>query len=186
MKLYIKNMVCGRCEMAVTAELEKMGLSIISIQLGEAEIATDLDASQKQTLSENLNSIGFELLDDKENKTIERIKNRIIDLVYYKTEQLKSNLSSYLASDLGQDYSMLSKLFSEKEGSTIAHYFIAQKIERAKELLLYNEMTLSEIAIQLNYSNVAHLSNQFKKTTGYSPTQFKQLKENTRKQIDGL
>jgi AraC-like DNA-binding protein len=186
MKLYIKNMVCGRCEMAVTAELEKMGLSIISIQLGEAEIATDLDESQKQTLSENLNSIGFELLDDKENKTIERIKNRIIDLVYYETEQLKSNLSSYLAADLGQDYSMLSKLFSEKEGSTIAHYFIAQKIERAKELLLYNEMTLSEIAIQLNYSNVAHLSNQFKKTTGYSPTQFKQLKENTRKQIDGL
>jgi AraC-like DNA-binding protein len=186
MKLYIKNMVCGRCEMVVTSELEKMGLSILSIQLGEVEIATDLDNSQKQMLSKNLISIGFELLDDKENKTVERIKNRVIDLVYYKTEQLKINLSSYLAEDLGQDYSMLSKLFSEKEGATIAHYFIAQKIERAKALLLYNEMTLSEIAIQLSYSSVAHLSSQFKKITGYTPTQFKQLKDNTRKQIDGL
>jgi AraC-like DNA-binding protein len=179
-------MVCGRCEMAVKSELKKMGFSIISIQLGEVEITTDLDESQSQMLSKNLNLLGFELLDDKGNKTVERIKNRIIDLVYYKTEQPKSNLSSYLADDLKQDYSTLSKLFSENEGATIAHYFIVQKIERVKELLLYNEMNLSEIAIQLNYSNVAHLSNQFKKTTGYTPTQFKQLKDNTRKQIDGL
>jgi AraC-like DNA-binding protein len=131
-----------------------------------------------------LNSIGFELLDDKENKTVERIKNRIIDLVYYKTEQLKINLSSYLADDLGQDYSMLSKLFSEKKERQLP-IILLLKIERAKALLLYNEMTLSEIAIQLNYSSVAHLSSQFKKITGYL-LQFKQLKDNTRKQIDGL
>ncbi|CAM2805633.1 transcriptional regulator, AraC family [Flavobacterium frigoris] len=179
-------MVCGRCEMAVSAELEKMELSIIAMQLGEVEIATDLDESQMQLLSKNLSLLGFELLDDKENKTVERIKNLIIDLVHYKKEQLKSNLSNYLATDLRQDYSILSKLFSEKEGATIEHYFIAQKIERAKELLIYNEMTLSEIAFQLNYSNVAHLSNQFKKTTGFTPTHFKQLKDKMRKQIDGL
>jgi AraC-like DNA-binding protein len=179
-------MVCGRCEVAVEAELEKMGLSIISIQLGEVEITADMDESQMQLLSKNMNLLGFELLDDKENKTVERIKNLIIDLVHYKTEQLKVNLSNYLSDDLEQDYSTLSKLFSEKEGATIAHYFIAQKIERAKELLIYNEMTLSEIAIQLNYSNIAHLSNQFKKTTGFTPTQFKQLKEVRRKQIDYL
>jgi AraC-like DNA-binding protein len=179
-------MVCGRCEMAVSAELEKMGLSIISMQLGEVEITSDLDESQMQLLSKNLSLLGFELLDDKENKTVERIKNLIIDLVHYKTGQLKVNLSSYLSDDLEQDYSTLSKLFSEKEGGTIAHYFIAQKIERAKELLIYNEMTLSEIAIQLNYSNIAHLSNQFKKTSGFTPTQFKQLKEVRRKQIDDL
>jgi AraC-like DNA-binding protein len=186
MKLYIKNMVCGRCEMAVETELKKMELSIISIQLGEVEIASDLDESQTILLSKNLDVLGFELLSDKGNRTIERIKNLIVDLVHYKKEPLKSNLSSYLSDDLRQDYSMLSKLFSEKEGITIEHYFIAQKIERAKELLIYNEMTLSEIAVQLNYSNVAHLSNQFKKTTGLSPTRFKQLKDNTRKQIDGL
>ena len=179
-------MVCGRCEMAVSAELEKMGISILAIQLGEVEIATDLDESQMQLLSKNLSLLGFELLDDKENKTVERIKNLIIDLVYYKKEQLKSNLSNYLAADLRQDYSTLSKLFSEKEGATIEHYFIAQKIERAKELLIYNEMTLSEIAFQLNYSNVAHLSNQFKKTTGFTPTHFKQLKDKKRTQIDEL
>ncbi|WP_083380348.1 helix-turn-helix domain-containing protein [Flavobacterium frigoris] len=172
--------------MAVSAELEKMELSIIAMQLGEVEIATDLDESQMQLLSKNLSLLGFELLDDKENKTVERIKNLIIDLVHYKKEQLKSNLSNYLATDLRQDYSILSKLFSEKEGATIEHYFIAQKIERAKELLIYNEMTLSEIAFQLNYSNVAHLSNQFKKTTGFTPTHFKQLKDKMRKQIDGL
>jgi len=179
-------MVCGRCEMVVRAELEKMGLSIIAMQLGEVEIATDLNESQMQLLSQYLNELGFELLDNKENKTVERIKNLIIGLVHYKKEQLKSNLSSYLSDNLLQDYSMLSKLFSEKEGATIEHYFIAQKIELAKELLLYNEMTLSEIAIQLNYSNVAHLSNQFKKITGFTPTQFKFLKDNRRKQIDDL
>ena len=186
MRLYIKNMVCGRCEMAVKAELERIGLPAISVKLGEVELVRDLEDGELQILTKNLNALGFELLDDKVSKTIERIKNRIIDLVHYQNEKLKTNLSKYLADDLRQDYSTLSKLFSETEGTTIEHYFIAQKIERAKELLVYNELTLSEIAIQLNYSNVAHLSNQFKKTTGFTPTHFKQLKDKKRKQIDDL
>jgi AraC-like DNA-binding protein len=186
MKLYIKNMVCGRCERAVRSELEKLAIPVLSIQLGEVELAGNLEESQKQTLAKNLNALGFELLDDKISKTIERIKNLIIDLVHYQNEKLKTNLSTYLSEDLKQDYSALSNLFSETEGTTIEQYFIAQKIERAKELLLYNELTLSEIAIQLNYSNVAHLSNQFKKVTGFTPSHFKKLKEAKRKQIDSL
>lgn len=179
-------MVCSRCEMAVKTIFEEMKISIQSMQLGEVEIATDLEENQKQLLAKNLNLLGFELLDDKVSKTIERIKNLIVDLVHYQNEKLKINLSTYIVEDLKQDYSALSNLFSETEGITIEHYFIDQKIERVKELLIYNELSLSEIAFQLNYSSVAHLSNQFKKTTGITPTQFKQLKEKKRRQIDDL
>ncbi|WP_278034844.1 helix-turn-helix domain-containing protein [Flavobacterium nitratireducens] len=186
MKIYIKNMVCSRCEMAVRTLFDEMKISVLSIKLGEVELSKTLENLEKKQLSEKLKSLGFELLDDKISKTIERIKNRIIDLVHHQNEQLKINLSSYLSEDLNQDYSALSNLFSETEGITIEHYFIAQKIERVKELLIYNELSLSEIAFQLNYSSVAHLSNQFKKTTGITPTQFKQLKEKKRKQIDDL
>lgn len=186
MKLYIKNMVCGRCEMAVTSALGKMQIPILSIQLGAVELSRPLAENEKQILAKALNALGFELLDDKISMTIERIKNLIIDLVHYQNEKLKINLSTYLAEDLKQDYSALSNLFSETEGTTIEHYSIAQKIERTKELLIYNELTLSEIAIQLNYSNVAHLSNQFKKVTGFTPTHFKKLKDKKRKQIDNL
>jgi len=186
MKVYIKNMVCSRCEMVVSTVFEKMEIPILSMQLGEVEVSKNLEETEKQLLSENLKSLGFELLDDKISKTIERIKNLIIDVVHYQNEKLKINLSSYIVEDLKQDYSALSNLFSETEGITIEHYFIAQKIERVKELLIYNELSLSEIAFQLNYSSVAHLSNQFKKTTGITPTQFKQLKDKKRKQIDEL
>ncbi len=179
-------MVCPRCETAVRLELEKLGIPIIAMQLGEVEIATDLDESQIQLLSKNLNLIGFEILYDKDDKTVERIKNLIVGLVHHKKEPLKINLSNYLAADLRQDYSILSKLFSEKEGLTIEHYFIAQKIERAKELILYNEMTLSEIAFQLNYSDVAHLCNQFKKNTGFTPSQYIKLKDKKRQEINDL
>lgn len=179
-------MVCSRCEMAVRTVFEKMKIPILSMQLGEVGISENLDENQKQLLSENLKALGFELLDDKISKTIERIKNLIIDVVHYQNEKLKINLSSYIVEDLKQDYSALSNLFSETEGITIEHYFIAQKIEKVKELLIYNELSLSEIAFQLNYSSVAHLSNQFKKTTGITPTQFKQLKDKKRKQIDEL
>lgn len=186
MKIYIKNMVCARCEMAVRTLFDEMKISVLSIKLGEVELSKTLENLEKKQLSEKLKALGFELLDDKISKTIERIKNRIIDLVHHQNEQPKINLSSYLSDDLNQDYSALSNLFSETEGITIEHYFIAQKIERVKELLIYNELSLSEIAFQLNYSSVAHLSNQFKKTTGITPTQFKQLKEKKRKQIDDL
>lgn len=186
MKLYIKNMVCGRCEIAVKLELEKMGLPVIFIKLGEVELSRKLNEDEKQQFSSILKGLGFELLEDEISKTIEQIKNLIVDLVHYRNEKIKINLSTYLSENLRQDYSTLSKLFSEMEGITIEHYFIAQKIEKAKELLVYDELSLSEIAIQLNYSNVAHLSNQFKKVTGFTPTHFKKLGENTRKQIDSL
>lgn len=179
-------MVCSRCEMVVRTVFEKMEIPILSMQLGEVEISENLDEKQKQLLSENLKVLGFELLDDKISKTIERIKNLIVDLVHHQNEKLKINLSSYIVDDLKQDYSTLSNLFSETEGITIEHYFIAQKIERVKELLIYNELSLSEISFQLNYSSVPHLSNQFKKTTGITPTQFKQLKNKKRTQIDKL
>jgi AraC-like DNA-binding protein len=179
-------MVCSRCEMAVTSALGKMQIPVLSIQLGEVELSRPIQENEKQILVKNLNALGFELLDDKISKTIERIKNLIIDLVHYQNEKLKINLSTYLAEDLMQDYSTLSNLFSETEGTTIEHFFIAQKIEKAKELLMYNELTLSEIAIQLNYSDVSHLSKQFKKVTGFTPTHFKKLREVKRKQIDNL
>lgn len=186
MKLNIKNMVCSRCVTAVEVELEKLGLHAVSVTLGEVELKTKCTKTQKQILRGSLHSLGFDLIDDKKNITVERIKTILIDLVFNKNNVLKINLSDHLANDLAQDYSVLSNLFSETEGITIEHYFIAQKIERVKELLTYDELTLSEIAIQLQYSNVAHLSNQFKKTTGLTPTHFKQLKVKTRKQIDDL
>lgn len=186
MKLYIKNMVCNRCKMVVKSELEKIGLQPVSVELGEVELLQDLAANEKQAVEKSLGLLGFELLDDKISRTIERIKNLIVDLVHHQNEALKTNLSDYLVEQLMQDYSTLSNLFSEVEGTTIERYFIAQKIEKVKELLTYNELTLTEIAMQLNYSNVAHLSNQFKKTTGFTPTYFKQLKDKKRKQIDDL
>lgn len=179
-------MVCGRCEVAVKSELEKMELPVVSIKLGEIELSRELSKDETEKLANNLKSLGFELLEDEMSKTIEQIKNLVIDLVHYRNEKIKVNLSTYLSEDLRQDYSALSKLFSESEGITIEHYFIAQKIEKAKELLVYGELTLGEIAFQLNYSNVAHLSNQFKKVTGLTPTHFKKMGENTRKQIDSL
>lgn len=179
-------MVCARCEMAVQTLLDEIKIPVLSIKLGEVELSKNLEDTEKKQLSDKLKTLGFELLDDKISKIIERIKNLIVDLVHHQNEQPKVNLSAYLADDLKQDYSSLSNLFSETEGITIEHYFIAQKIEKVKELLIYNELSLSEIAFQLNYSSVAHLSNQFKKTTGITPTQFKQLKDKKRKQIDEL
>jgi AraC-like DNA-binding protein len=186
MKLYIKNMVCNRCIMVVKSELEKIGLHPISVALGEVELLQDLKEKEKQTVAKTLSQLGFELLDDKISRTIERIKNLIVDLVHHQNQELKTNLSDYLVDQLMQDYSTLSNLFSEVEGTTIERYFIAQKIEKVKELLTYNELTLTEIAMQLNYSNVAHLSNQFKKVTGFTPTYFKQLKEKKRFSIDEI
>ncbi|TRX04258.1 helix-turn-helix domain-containing protein [Flavobacterium gawalongense] len=186
MRLFIKNMVCNRCIMVVKFELEKLGLTPISVELGEIELLEDFKENQKQDLEIKLQSLGFELLEDKTTITIERIKCLIVDLVHHQNNELKTNLSSYLSEQLGQDYNILSNLFSEVQGTTIEHYFIAQKIEKVKELLMYKELTVSEIAIKLNYSDVAHLSNQFKKITGFTPTHFKQLKENNRLQIDNL
>jgi len=172
--------------MVVKSEFEKLGLQTISVELGEVELQNEITESQKEVLLQNLHSLGFDLLDDKKSKTIEKIKTLIIDLVHHKNNELKTNLSDYLAENLNQDYNTLSNLFSEVENTTIEKYFISQKIEKVKELLIYNELSLSEIADMLNYSNVAHLSNQFKKITGFTPTSFKQLKDKNRIQIENL
>ncbi|MBK9270957.1 MAG: helix-turn-helix transcriptional regulator [Saprospiraceae bacterium] len=186
MKLYIKNMVCDRCKMVVKSKLLKSGLHPLSVELGEVEIQESNIDDKKSELLHNLQSVGFDLIDNKKSKVIEKIKHLIIDLVHKKNNQININLSDYLAQQLNQDYSTLSNLFSEVEGITIEKYFIHQKLERVKELILYDEMTLNEIAHLLNYSSVAHLSNQFKKVTGFSPSYFKQLKVKKRRQIDHL
>lgn len=179
-------MVCGRCKMVVKSELDKLGLQTISVELGEIELQDAITDNQKEVLLKNLQDLGFDFIDDKKSKTIEKIKNLIVDLVHHKNNELKINLSDYLVKNINQDYSTLSNLFSEIENNTIEKYFISQKIERVKELLNYNELSLSEIADMLNYSNVAHLSNQFKKITGFTPTYFKQLKDKKRIEIENL
>jgi len=186
MKLYIKNMVCSRCKMVVKSELEKLGLHPIAVELGEVEILEGFIDSQKGILLSNLQLLGFDIIDDKKSKTIDKIKTLIIDLVQNKNNAIKTNLSDFLKSHIHQDYNTLSNLFSEVENTTIEKYFIKLKIEKVKELLMYEELTLNEIAYQLNYSSVGYLSNQFKKVTGFSPTYFKQLRDKKRKQIEDL
>lgn len=179
-------MVCGRCKMVVKTEFEKLGLQTVSVELGEVELQNTITENQKKELLNHLHTLGFDLIDDKKSKIIEKIKTLIIDLVHHNNSELKTNLSDYLAENLNQDYNSLSNLFSEVENTTIEKYFISQKIEKVKELIIYNELSLSEIADILNYSNVAHLSNQFKKVTGFTPTYFKQLKDRKRIQIENL
>ncbi len=186
MKLFIKNMVCNRCKIVVKSELEKIGLHTICIELGEIEIQeTNID-SIKDVLLQNLHLIGFDILDDRRSKTIEKIKILIVELVHHSEEVLTINLSDYISEQLNQNYHYLSNLFAEMHGTTIEHYYITQKIERAKELLIYDELSLSEIAFRLDYKSVAHLSKQFKKVTGLTATYFKQLKIKNRKPIEDL
>lgn len=178
-------MVCSRCKMVVKSELEKLGLQLLAVDLGEVEV-TPISERQKSEIAEHLKGFGFELIDDKKSRLIDKIKTLIIELVHQQNAQLNTNLSDYLSKQLTQDYSSLSNLFSEVEDTTIEKYFINQKIEKMKELLLYDELTLNEIAFQMNYSSVAYLSNQFKKVTGFSPSHYKQLKDKKRKQIEDL
>lgn len=173
MHLYIKNMVCNRCILAVEALLKKLGISYNTVRLGEVELEQKPDAETAQLLKKQLEGLGFELLDDGRNKLIEKIKTLIIEQVHYGTEDQRLNFSSLLSSSLHKDYSYLSNLFSEVEGITIEKYVINQKIEKVKELLVYDELSLGEIAYRLGYSSVAHLSNQFKKVTGLTPSHFK-------------
>ncbi|HET8861534.1 AraC family transcriptional regulator [Marivirga sp.] len=186
MTIYIKNMVCNRCKMVVKSILEKIGLHPIKVELGEIELQEDDISTVKVHLKQELQSLGFDLLDNKKTKIIEKVKNRITDLVQDKNSVLKVRLSEYLSEELSQDYSSLSNLFSEVEGITIEKYYILQKIEKVKELLVYDELTLSEIAFQLNYSSVAYLSNQFKKVTGLTPSYFKKLRTIKRRPIEDL
>lgn len=183
-KLYIKNMVCDRCKMVVKSELEKLGFIPVNIDLGEVELDKPINDHQKSQIQNILSPLGFELIDDKKSRLIEQIKTLIIELVHYNGNGLKINLSDYLSDKLNHDYNYISNLFSEIEGTTIEKYFIAQKIEKVKELLVYDELTLNEIAFRLNYSSTAHLSSQFKKVTGLTPSHFKEIKTNKRKPLD--
>ncbi|MFA6152113.1 MAG: AraC family transcriptional regulator [Chitinophagaceae bacterium] len=182
--LFIKNMVCNRCIMVVQNEMGKNDIVVKNIKLGEVTLEKELSGEEKKVLDKALTQLGFEIIDDKKSRIIEQIKNVIIDQVHYHDNDAKTNLSDVLISKLHHDYNYLSNLFSEVEGTTIEKYFIAQKIEKVKELLVYDELSLSEIAFRLNYSSVAYLSNQFKKVTGLTPSHFKQIKDDKRKPLD--
>jgi len=178
MKLYVKNMVCIRCKMVVKQQLKKLSLHYITVELGEVEIAESLSTAQLLEFKTCLHKYGLELLDDKRSILIEKIKKVIVELVHYADEPSKVNFSDYLSEKLNHDYTYLANLFSEVEGINIEHYIIMHKIERVKELLVYDELSLTEISYKLHYSSVAHLSNQFKKITGLTPSHFKKFKEN--------
>jgi YesN/AraC family two-component response regulator len=186
MKIHIKNMVCHRCKLAVENELRQSGYNPTHIELGEVTIDEQLDPLQLKALDNRLKHLGFELIDDRKGRLVEKIKNLIIQLVHHSTNTLTVNLSGYLAEQLHYEYNYLSNLFSEAEGTTIEKYYISQKIEKVKELLIYDELTLSEIAYRMDYSSVAYLSNQFKKETGLTPSHFKRIKNNKRRNIEEL
>lgn len=186
MKLYIKYMVSLRCKMMVKLELDKLGVLYNVIELGEVEIYGILTNEQRELLRTGLLKSGLELMDDKKAILVEKVKCIIIELIHYTEDELKVNFSEYLSEKLDYNYTYLANLFSEVKGITIEHFTIMHKIERVKELLIYDELTLSEIAWRLHYSSVAHLSNQFKKITGLTPTFFKTLKHKKRKTIENL
>ncbi|MCG7502763.1 AraC family transcriptional regulator [Tenacibaculum sp. Mcav3-52] len=184
MTLTIKNMVCNRCILVIQNELDKLGVGVKSIKLGEVILEKELTSDEKESLDKILLDLGFEIIDDKKSRIIEKIKNLIINLVHHQDSETKVNLSDLLSNELHHDYNYLSNLFSEVEGTTIEKYFIAQKIEKVKELLVYDELSLSEIAFRLHYSSVAYLSNQFKKVTGLTPSHFKKIRKDRRKPLD--
>lgn len=186
MNLHIKNMVCNRCKMVVKAELEKLGFNPVSVELGEVLLPENISAQEKLKVAEKLSHFGFELIEDRKTQITEQIKTSIINLVHYANAPIKINLSTYLSEQVNLEYPQLSAVFSEIENQTIEKYFITQKVEKAKEMLTYGELTLSEIAYQLNYSSVAHLSAQFKKVTGLTPSAYKAKRSEKRKTLDEI
>lgn len=175
-KLFIKYMVSIRCKLVVKSELDKLGLHYTKLNLGEVDVVEDITAEQYHQLKNALSKSGLELMDDKRAILIERIKNIIIEMIHYADEPHPKSISDFISNQLNKDYNYLSNLFSEVTGSTIEHFVISHKIERVKELLMYDKLNLTEISYRLNYSSVAHLSSQFKKITGLTPTFFKELK----------
>lgn len=186
MKLYVKYMVSRRCKMFVMDELTKLGINYVSVNLGEIEIVENISSKLHDQIKAALLTTGLELMDDKKSILIEQIKNIVINLVHYSDEQIKTNFSDHLSEKLGYNYTYLANLFSESEGCTVEHFMIAHKIEKVKELIIYDELNLTEIAFKLNYSSVSHLSNQFKKITGLTPTYYKSLKNKRRANLENL
>ena len=184
LKLFIKYMVSTRCKMAVKDALRGLGLHFILVDLGEVDIMENITQEQREQLKTILLDSGLELMDDKRAVLIEKIKNAIVEMVHHNDELIKVNFSEYLSEKLNHDYTYLANLFSEVQGTTIEQFIISHKIERIKELIIYDELNITEIAWKMNYSSVAHLSNQFKKVTGLSPSHFKQLKEKRRSPIE--
>ena len=179
-------MVSNRCKMAVKEELKKLGLHFIVVDLGEVEIMENITMVQREQLKKVLLDSGLELMDDKKAMLIEKIKNVIIEMVHHSTENIKVNFSDYLSEKMNHDYTYLSNLFSEVQGTTIEQFIMSHKTERIKELIIYGELNITEIAWKMNYSSVAHLSSQFKKVTGLSPSHFKQLKDKRRNPIEEI
>jgi AraC-like DNA-binding protein len=177
-------MVSNRCKALVKEELKKLGLHFVVVDLGEVDIMETLSAEQLQELNIALLNSGLELMDDKKSILIEKIKNVVIQMIHHSDELVKINFSQLISEKLNHDYTYLANLFSEVQGMTIEHFIIAHKIERIKELIMYDELTISEIAWKMNYSSLAHLSNQFKKVTGLSPSHFKQLKDKRRSPLE--
>ena len=179
-------MVCIRCKMVVKSELEKLGLHHTRVELGEVEVMEEISSEQQQQLKDALFKSGLELMDDKKSLLVERIKEVIIDLVHINEDDIKISHSDYLSEKLNHPYSYLAHLFSENKGTTIEKFYLAHKIEKVKELIVYDELNLTEIADRMHYSSVAHLSNQFKKMTGLTPSHFKQLKHKRRKALGNV
>ena len=186
LKLYIKYMVSNRCKIAVSDALKKLKLHFIVVDLGEVDIMENINEEQRAQLKLELLDSGLELMDDKRAMLIEKIKNVIIEMVHYSEEAIKVNFSDYLSEKLNHDYTYLANLFSEVQGTTIEQFIIVHKIDRIKELIIYGELNITEIAWKMNYSSVAHLSNQFKKVTGLSPSHFKQMKDKRRSPIEEI
>lgn len=186
--LYIKNMVCNRCIKVIKEEFDKLGIVINKISLGEVETEQPVSSLPMEKIVKILDENGFELIEDKKVKIVERIKNFLIKIIYDESFIMDENqkFSALIEKELGLDYNYLSGLFSVQESITIEHFIILQKIERAKELLKYGELTLSEIAYKLGYSSVQHLSGQFKKITGFTASQFRSITDNMRKPLDRI
>jgi AraC-like DNA-binding protein len=179
-------MVSARCKMAVKEELRKLGLHFIVVDLGEVDIMENISTEQREQLRTALHNSGLELMDDKKAILIEKIKNSIIEMVHHSDGESNVNFSDFLSEKLGHNYTYLANLFSEVQGTTIEQFMIAHKVERIKELIIYDELNITEIAWKMNYSSVAHLSNQFKKMTGLTPSHFKQLKDKKRTPIEEI
>lgn len=186
MKIFIKYMVSKRCKMAVKEELQKLGLHFVVVDLGEVEVMEDLTSEQRTQLNQGLRKSGLELMDDKRAVLLEKIVNVITEMIHHTDESPKVNYSDYLSEKLGYDYTYMSNVFSEVKGITIQQFIIVNKIERVKEYLIYDELNLTEISYKLHYSSVSHLSNQFKKVTGLTPSSYKQLKDKKRNAIEDI